>query len=59
MNPKQMVIIAGPNGAGKSTVAEFLRSAGTIANFSNADVIASGMSAERGSADEITVAKRF
>ncbi len=43
--PPVVVVVAGPNGAGKSTVAPSLLSALGIAEFVNADDIASGLSA--------------
>jgi predicted ABC-type ATPase len=45
-NPPHVVVVAGPNGAGKSTAAPFLlRDRLRVAEFVNADTIASGLSA--------------
>ena len=44
--PRRVIVVAGPNGAGKSTAAPYLlRDALEVAEFVNADTIASGLSA--------------
>lgn len=58
--PPRCIVIAGPNGAGKTTFArEFLLTDAGVANFVNADLIASGLSPLRPEAAVVAASRIF